>query len=264
MSPTTRSVTGATMLRAEPGDGEFALFAFPYAGVGASATYHAWPREIGDGVLCPLQPPGREDRTDEAPLRTHREFADATVAAISGYVDRRYAFIGHCGAFPYLVETTFRLQEAGLPLPERLFCSSWGPAHRGLYGRLSFVDLETFDAVAEIQDICLARMGFTLPADHAELAARSLLFDMRVERGYAYDGEPRIPVPVTVIGWSADEVVPPSVVWPGWEGCADADFHLLDGDHWSYLEGPPELAALVAAAMKPAAEFDDSAVVSRE
>jgi surfactin synthase thioesterase subunit len=237
------------MLSGAPGDGDFVLFGFPYTGVGASATYHAWPTRIGAGVLCPLQPPGREDRTEEAPLRTHREFADQVVAEISEHLTRPFAFVGHCGAFPYMVETTLRLQAAGLPVPLRLFASSWGPAHRGLYGRLNFADLETLDAVAEIQDICQARLGFSLPPDHAELAAETLLFDLRVERGYAYDGSPRIPTPIVVVGWTLDDVVKPSEIWPGWEGCGDASLHVLEGNHWSFLDCPPDYRDLIVSEM---------------
>ena len=50
------------------------LFAFPYAGVGAS-SYRPWPDRIGEVAVVALQPPGRENRTREPAHRSHQAFA---------------------------------------------------------------------------------------------------------------------------------------------------------------------------------------------
>jgi hypothetical protein len=42
-----------------------------------------------------------------------------------------------------------------------------------------------------------------------------------------------------------DEVVPAGEVWPGWQDCLDATFHLLEGDHWEFLRCPPSLLDLI-------------------
>jgi surfactin synthase thioesterase subunit len=237
-----------------PGDGPFVLFGFHYTGVGAASTYRDWPRQIGAGWVCPLQPPGREDRIDEEPYTSHRDFAERVVPGLARYLyDNRYAFIGHCGAFPYMLETTFLLKEYGLPLPCRLFASSWGAPHRGLYGRLNFLDLDTIDVVAEVQRIAQARLGYALPEELAEFAGESLLSDLRVQRGYRYPGHPRVPVPTVVISWAEDDVVPPEDTRAGWDECAEVSHHELRGDHWEFLRCPPALRELIAAQMAESA-----------
>jgi len=240
------------LVHGQPGDGDFLLFGFHYAGVGASSSYRHWPQRIGTGYFCPLQPPGREDRIREQPLGSHAEFAERLLPVLADHLDRPYAFLGHCGAFPYMLETTFQLRRHGLPLPRRLFASSWGAPHRGLYGRLNFLDLDEIDVSAEIQLICDAQLGHRLPDDLAELAGEMLLFDLRVQRTYRYGGDPRVPVPTVVIGWSDDEVVPPEEVRPGWDECADVTHHVLTGDHWEFLRCPPALRSLIGDEMATA------------
>ena len=164
--------------------------------------------------------------------------------AIAGHLDRPYALIGHCGSVPYLLQTAAHLQANGMPTPRRLFASGWGAPHRGLYGRLSFVDLDTIDMPAEIRAICAA-LGTPVHEEFVELAAETMIADLRVQRGYHADALPGPTVPVSVIGWTADDVVPAEQVWPGWSERLNATFHLIDGDHWEFLRCPAELRELI-------------------
>jgi surfactin synthase thioesterase subunit len=240
---TTPVAQSRWLLNGVPAGGDFVVYGFPYAGVGASC-FREWPRELGSGVFCAVQPPGRENRIREETIGSHQEFAEGLADALAEHTDRPYAFAGHCGAFPYMLQTVFELGRRGLPAPRRLFASSWGAPHRGLYGRLNFVDLDNVDMVAEIQEICV-RLSRPVPPELAEMAAENMLVDLRVQRVYRYSGVPRVPVPVTLVGWSADDVVPPDVVWPSWDECADVTYHLLDGDHGAFLRGSAELFDLI-------------------
>lgn len=247
------AATGPTpwLVQGDPKQAEFVIFGFHYAGTGAASTYRAWPQRIGQGWFSPLQPPGREDRIREMPLGSHPAFAADLVDALADYLDRPYAFAGHCGAVTYMVETVLRLEALGLPLPRRLFASSWGAPHRGLYGRLNTLDLDQIDIVGELQCIAVQRFGSALPIALVDIAAETLMFDLRVQREYRYGGRPRIPCPVVVIGWTRDAVVPASVTWPGgWDECSDAEFRELDGDHWEFLKCPPALRELLEQEMQ--------------
>lgn len=181
----------------------------------------------------------------ETPHRTHAEFAADLVEAMDEYLDRPFFFIGHCGAIPYMVETTLLLHERGLSLPERLFSSSWGAPHKGLYGRLNFVDLETCDVNAEIRET-FREMGATVPDELVEASAEVLRHDLVVQRGYQYRSVRSLPVPVTVISWNGDTVVPPEEVHNGWEEIARTVPIHLDGRHLDFLSCPPTLRDLVA------------------
>ncbi|ASW54307.1 thioesterase II family protein [Plantactinospora sp. KBS50] len=216
------------------------LFLFPYAGVGAS-SYRPWPRMVDDVQVCALQPPGRENRTREEPHRSHAAFAADLADALTPYLDRPYYFAGHCGAVPFALDTIDELNRRGLRLPERLIASSWGAPQRGLYGRLNFVDLETVDLVAEVSAL-FARAGAAMRPDMAELLARVLRTDLEVQRGYRFDPDRRIPLPVTVVAWTDDAVVPPDLVTPGWSECAEQVTHeLLIGEHLDFLRCPDVL-----------------------
>ncbi|MFG3382231.1 thioesterase II family protein [Streptomyces sp. NPDC047999] len=237
-------------LQPVPDDGDFLVFGLPYAGTGAS-SFRAWPRQLGRGRFCAVQPPGRENRFGEDTVTSHQEFAEGLVAEIADRLDRPYALIGHCGAVPFLLQTAAHLERRGLPAPRRLFASGWGAPHRGLYGRLNFVDLAEVDMVAEIEERCAA-LGQQMPREFVEIAADTMLADLRVQRGYRAEALPSRDVPVSVIGWTEDDVVPQAEVWPGWEDCATATFHVLEGDHWEFLRFPSALGDLVEQEMSVA------------
>lgn len=228
-------------------DGDFIVFGLPYAGVGAS-SFGSWPRRIGTGRFCPVQPPGRENRLHEPVPPTHQDYArslaDAITEVVSTTDGRPFALLGHCGAVPYLLQTAGHLEKQGLPLPHRLFASSWGAPDAGLYGPLNFVDLSTVDLIAEINALCAA-MDRSIAPELAEIAAETMLADLEVQRGYRYADTPTTSAPVCVIGWSRDVIVPPDTVHPGWERCVKAKLHTLDGDHWELLRCPSALVDLI-------------------
>jgi surfactin synthase thioesterase subunit len=209
------------------------LFCLPYAGVGAS-SYRQWPRRFGDVQVCALQPPGRESRMREPPHRTHAAFARDLVDALTPHLGREYFLAGHCGAVPFALDTIDELERRGLPLPARLIASSWGAPHRGLYGRLNAVDLDTVDLVAETAAL-FGSAGAPVRSDFAELAARVLRSDLEVQRNYHFAPGRWVPCPVTTVAWTRDDVVPPELVPAGWSECADVTNVLLDGAHLDFL-----------------------------
>lgn len=236
-------------------DDGFIVFGLPYAGTGAS-SFSEWPRRIGEGWFCAVQPPGRENRMAEEPPADHQQYAEQLAEAVREVLadrpDRPFALLGHCGAVPYLLQTAGHLEATGGPRPARLYASSWGAPDRGLYGRLNFVDLATVDLVAEINELCAA-MGRTILPELAEIAAETMLVDLQVQRGYRYADTAPTSAPVTVIGWTRDEVVPAQQAWDGWDRCVDASRQVLDGDHWELLRGPQALLDLIQAEMTAAA-----------
>jgi surfactin synthase thioesterase subunit len=232
------------MLRSVSPDATEVLFCFPYSGVGAS-SYWRWPRVVSGMHIVPLQPPGRENRRREQRPRTHRQFAASLIEALSSLDGVPFAFFGHCGAVPYMLETTFMLQAAGAPLASWIMASSWGAPQNGLYGPLNFVELQTYDFTADVTAMA-AKAGMTLAPEMVDAAAELSRFDIAVQRDYEYPGGSRIPVPVSVVGWSDDDVVPPETALAHWEEVATVRYSLLAGAHNSYLECPAPLQELMA------------------
>lgn len=232
------------------------LFCFTYAGVGAS-SYRQWPRKIDDVAVCGLQPPGRENRLREAAHRSHAAFASDLTDALTPYItERDYYLAGHCGGVTYALDTIEEIDRRGLPLPKRLIASSWGAPHRGLYGPLNFADLATLDLVAETKDL-FNRAGAPIRQDFAELAAEVLRNDLEVQRGYRFEPGRRVPVPVTLVGWTDDEVVPPDQVLPHWDECAEVTSEVLDGGHLDFLRCPEVLQDAMRRWVNSGAENDD-------
>ncbi len=241
------SEPGRWLLKPPPDDAHTLLFGFPYAGGGAS-LYRQWPDRIGPAWFCPLQPPGREHRFRATPLRTHAEFAGSLVEFLGRYAGRRLVFFGHCGGVPLALSTVLALQDHGLPLPDRVIASGWGPPHRRLYGRLNFVDLATADLGAEVSSL-FTRLGVPVRADFVEVAAQILRVDLELHRPYRYDASRFLPVPATVIGWTDDDVVPPAEVCHGWEECAEVRYEVLTGEHFAFTRCPPHLVELLTREM---------------
>lgn len=235
------------ILRPIPDDGDFLVFGLPYAGTGAS-SFNRWPLRLGPGRFCAVQPPGRETRIDEDVVGSHQELAERLVEAIADRLDRPYALIGHCGSVPYLLQTAAHLEKCGLPVPKRLFASGWGAPDKGLYGRLNFVDLDEADMVAEMENLCAA-LGVRLHPQFLKLAAETMLADLRVQRSYRASALPSRDIPVSVIGWTEDNVVPAAIVRLGWTNRFAATFEMLEGDHWEFLRCPPALRDLVVREM---------------
>ena len=234
---------GAWLLKPPPDDAETLLFGFPYAGGGAS-LYRRWPDRIGDAWFCPLQPPGREHRFREPAARTVDEFTTALVEYLDRFAGRRLVFFGHCGGVPLALATTLALQDKGMPLPAHVFASGWGPPHEGLYGRLNFVDLVTADLGAEVRDL-FRRLGAPVREDFVEVAADILRVDLELHRPHRFDASRFLPAPVTVIGWTGDDVVPPAQVCRGWEQVAEVRYEVLDGEHFAFTTCPPSLVDLL-------------------
>jgi surfactin synthase thioesterase subunit len=107
------------------------------------------------------------------------------------------------------------------------------------------------DMVAEIEERCAA-LGYQLHPEFVEIAAETMLADLRVQRGYRAEALPSRDIPVSVIGWTEDSVVPQDVVWPGWEERTAATFHVLEGDHWEFLRCPRAMRDLIEHEMSAA------------
>jgi surfactin synthase thioesterase subunit len=231
-----------------PGDAPARLFCFPYSGTGAS-MYQRWPRRIGPVEVCPLQPPGRENRIGEEHYGTYQALTDSLLAILPPYLDRPFAFFGHCGGALPGVEATLRLAAAGLPTPARVFVSSQVAPHDGPYGR--FLGLTEKELTSELEKLIVQLGGRPSPS-LIELSLEVLGNDIDANRRYHYASPPRLSSGITVIGWSHDREVPPDVMG-GWSACSDdVRYVTLPGEHYDFLFAPPALFDEIAYDMERA------------
>src|SRR6185437_9135086 len=88
---------GSWLIVAEPRrSARFRLFCFPFAG-GGSAVYRTWPDSLDKAIeVVAIEPPGRLSRIGEKPISDINEFVDELVPKMKEYLDRPFAFFGHC------------------------------------------------------------------------------------------------------------------------------------------------------------------------
>lgn len=102
------------------------LICLPNAGAGAS-MFNRWalPDDLRAEVWA-VQPPGRENRQRETPLRRVDALVDALTDGLLPLLDRPYAVFGHSMGALVAFELCRALRRRGAPLPVRLMVS----AHR--------------------------------------------------------------------------------------------------------------------------------------
>ncbi|MBD0675710.1 thioesterase II family protein [Streptomyces sp. CBMA156] len=222
------------------------LFCLPYSGCGAS-MYRQWPSSVDGVEVCPVQPPGRENRMREPAHTTYEALADDLCEALRPYLDRPYALFGHCGSALAAYETAVRLVQRGCPAPTRLFVSSEVAPQDGPYGR--FLGMSDDELAAELRGL-VAELGGTLEPSLLALCLGVLRNDVDMNKRYHVAEPVRLPCPVTAIGWTEDTGIAPSLM-AGWSACGETTSELLEGGHYRFIEAPAELLALLVADLTP-------------
>jgi surfactin synthase thioesterase subunit len=215
------------------------LFCFPYSGCGAS-MYRLWPRNIGPVEVCPIQLPARENRIREPHYGTYDRLADQLADALLPFLDRPYAFFGHCGAALPGFETTLRLVERGGPAPSHFFASAAVAPHEGPYGR--FLQLSRPALAEELRLLMTTAGGRKPPQEVVDLYLEVLVADVDANKRYRKAEPVGLPCGITAIGWRHDTDVRPELM-RGWQACGRTRFPVLDGEHYTFLAAPPALLA---------------------
>ncbi len=227
-------------VRREPSpDASARLFCLPYSGCGAT-MYRLWPRFVGSVEVCPVQLPGRESRFREPHYGTVEQLSDQLVEGLRGYLDRPFAFFGHCGSALPAYEASQRLRERGLPTPANMFVSSQVAPHQGPYGR--FLELDDEGLKAEMRKLTV-EMGGELVEDLIDLYLDIMRADIEANKRYRRDAV-RLDQPITAIGWDQDDEVAHELM-TGWADCGDTTFVVLPGPHYTFLQAPPALLDVI-------------------
>jgi surfactin synthase thioesterase subunit len=246
LSFVTSRVSGQWLLRRPDSAATCRIFCFPYSGVGAS-MYARWPARVGPAEVCPVQPPGRENRLNEPHFGTFEELAEQLVPQLRPYLDRPFAFFGHCSSALAGFVTATRLVRAGLPAPSRLFVSSQVAPHEPPYGR--FLAMDDDELTVELASLTRSMGGEPAP-ELLELGLSVMKADIAAHKGYRPAAPQPLPGGVTVIGWDSDDEVRPELM-SGWREYADdVRFITLRGSHHTFLDVPLALRAELARDME--------------
>jgi surfactin synthase thioesterase subunit len=243
---------GTPWLLREPDDSARArLFCLPVSGMGAT-VFRRWPGTIGDVEVCPVQMPGRENRMREAGYEDMELFAGDAAAALAPYLDRPYAFFGHClgGRLGYAL--ALASVKRGLPAPARLFASSCLAPHEG--GRFGpyLPEMTDDEYIAALQKGSADRGEAVPDPELLGVVVRVLRKDVVLSCGYRPAGPDGTPLAVTTIGWTADGDVAPDQMGQ-WEPYGDLRHVVLTGDEHTFRAAPDALQQLIGADMKAGA-----------
>jgi surfactin synthase thioesterase subunit len=105
------------------------IFCFNFAGGGA-ATYRPWGELLAPSIeLVAIEPPGRASRIREPHATTLQATLDGLLPEMSPYLDKPFAFFGHCLGGLNLFEVSSHLIRNG-KIPNHLFVSGSRPPHR--------------------------------------------------------------------------------------------------------------------------------------
>ncbi|MER6006271.1 thioesterase domain-containing protein [Nonomuraea angiospora] len=222
------------------GDGPL-LFAFPYAGSGASSL-RRWPGRIGEAEVHPVQLPGREYRIKEDPYRDFETFAKDAVEALLPYLARPYALIGHCMGALLAHAFATRAMEIGVRAPERLFVSASLTPSRGFYGYYH-PWMSDHRIAAELRRVAGDLGDGAIPDELVSLSVRVLRQDVRMCLDYAPPAK-AIGVPISAIGWADDLDVGPDDL-AEWQEYGETRVHLLPGDPLNFLAGATGLRKVI-------------------
>ncbi|MBO3747482.1 thioesterase [Streptosporangiaceae bacterium NEAU-GS5] len=212
---------------------DLTLYCLPFAG-GTAAFFRPWANLLPPWVdLCAVQPPGRQDRWQEAPhvalAPFVAELADRLATDLSG---RPYALFGHSLGGLLAFETARELRRRGLPQAELLGVSARGAPHLPApRDRLHLLPDEglaaALVAIGGIPEEIRREsdlLAFLLPTVRA---------DLTLSETYQYQEEPPLACPLSVFGGDADPLAAPDALHQ-WRRHSDGpvQIHLYPGHHF--------------------------------
>jgi surfactin synthase thioesterase subunit len=208
--------------------------------------YRNWPADLDGVEVCAVQPPGRENRLRERPYPRYQELAAGLTEALTPYLDRPFGFFGHCGSALSAYETAAEVERRGLPPATAVFVSSQVAPQDGPFG--TYLTMDDAQLSEEIRRLIRLMGGNPLPG-LVELCLEVMREDVAVNARYVLPDPYVLSAPLVAIGWDADTNVPAALM-SGWPACSRSPSQvLLPGEHFAFLNAPPDLRRTLAAWM---------------
>lgn len=229
-------------------DSRVNVFCLPFAGGGAS-FYRAWLPFTPRIALCPLQPPGREERFVEKPFDSMEPLVRAATDAILPHLTHPFALFGHSLGAMISFEIVNALRERGAPLPVHLFVSG-APAPHLASMIPSIYDLPEEQFVEAVKRYGGIPDEVLNSRELLELLIPRLRADLRISGTYTYVERPPLTMPITAFAGLDDDIVTPALVDP-WREHTTAAFQreLYPGGHFFIAEHARDIVLKVARAL---------------
>ena len=191
------------------------LFCFAHAGGGAS-MFARWAFEANPDIeVFGVQPPGRETRVGEPPVRSMDALVRQITNELLPHLGTRFAFFGHSMGSLVAFEVARELRRRGAPGPQKLLLSAFRTpgASSPMTKHLSLPDEEFIERVGE-------RYGALPPAilENQELLAHylpALRADFELLATYRFVPDAPLTCPLVLYNGLSDGLISP-VDLQGW------------------------------------------------
>jgi surfactin synthase thioesterase subunit len=223
------------------------VICFPHAGGGAG-LFRRWAAVLPDDLnFVAVQPPGRENRRDEPPVRDLPTMLDGVAGAITGLLDRPFALFGHSIGALIAFETVRLLRRSGEPAPACLAVSAFPDPNTVVPQPLHKIPDE---AILQF----LSSLSYFPNGPAPELMTEFLPVlraDFEVVSTYRCSPEPPLASPIEVFGGRSDTFVRPEEL-AKWRDhtSADCSLHMLRGGHFYLHEHGTEILGRIAASLR--------------
>jgi medium-chain acyl-[acyl-carrier-protein] hydrolase len=189
--------------RREIAQARLRLFCFPFGGGGAS-IFARWQAGMPAGVeVCPVQPPGRENRIAEALVTRMPQMVAMLADVLSPYLDLPVALFGHSVGALTAFELARQWRRQGLRPPEWLFVA--GHPAPDLPRRRPYVShLERTEFVKAMRNQFEVDQALLDAEELMEMIFPALRADYELVETYDYQDEPPLAVPISAFGGSRD------------------------------------------------------------
>jgi medium-chain acyl-[acyl-carrier-protein] hydrolase len=201
-------------------------------GGGGASLYARWSQDMPAGIeVCPLQPPGRENRLAEPPMIRIPRMVESLAGSLAPLLDRPFALFGHSVGALVVFELARRLRRQGRRSPDWLFTSGHPapdlPPRRPAVSHLA--PPQFWQAMYDHFDVGVA----VLANEELKVALYpALRADYELVETYRYEEEAPLSIPLSVFGGSRDPETTEAEL-QAWSRHTSRRFRrrTLEGDH---------------------------------
>jgi medium-chain acyl-[acyl-carrier-protein] hydrolase len=233
------------------------LFCLPFAGGGASA-YRLWSAGLPSWIeVCPIQPPGREDRYREPPFTSLTALARLLARELAPYLDKPFVIFGHSMGALVAFEIARALRQSQMPAPLALLPAAYPAPHLPL-ARAPIHHLPDADFIEEMRRMQGTPAAVLENRELMDFVLPILRADFQACDTYVCAPERPLDCPFVAYGGTDDgEVTEPALEQWRAQTCAAFERRMFPGTHF-FVQAHRELlladitARLTALTAQPA------------
>ena len=223
------------------------LFCFPYAGGGAG-LYRRWASEMPEYIeVVAVEPPGRQTRFSEPPVRDLTEMIDALIDATDALLHKPYATFGYSLGSIVSIEFVRAALQRKMPPPLHMFCSAHRAPH--IKPRRDLIHtLPEHELVRRLVEMGGTPIELVTQPEWLRPFLNAIRADLRIAESYRASLPFTLPVRLSVFGGKDDSEVEFASL-RAWETYSEGPFklRLIEGGHFFIHTAATEVMAYILA-----------------